>query len=177
MFLTFLFIGYSRTTSNYPLRITLFDLTHMMSMVEVVAISLETLRINSESSLKKEFTQLISMNLCMVLYLIVSQVNPCHDFACGPLTWDTKDILWMDDHVLMITYESLATGSLKCHILDTTWSPWRWLCGQDGIVHPRYLRKLTQGMGCDVILGQGSKNIWGVLDDFLHVLVLTWVTN
>ena len=35
----------------------------------------------------------------------------------GPLT---KDILWMDDHVLVMTYESLATRSLKRHRLDTT---------------------------------------------------------
>ena len=33
---------------------------------------------------------------------------------------DTKDTLWMDDRVLIMTYESLATGYLKHHILDTT---------------------------------------------------------
>ena len=73
----------------------------------------------------------------------------------------------MDDHVLIMTYESLATGYLKRHILDTTWSPRRWLCDQDGIIHPRYLRRLTQGMRCDEILGQGSENIKErVPDDF-----------
>ena len=29
-------------------------------------------------------------------------------------------ILWMDDRVLIMTYESLVTGYLKRHILDTT---------------------------------------------------------
>ena len=86
MFLTVLFVGHSTTTSNYPLRITLFDPTHMMSMADLIAISLETQSINSGCSLKKEFTQLICINLCMVLYLIVSQVDTCHDFVCGPLT-------------------------------------------------------------------------------------------
>ena len=36
---------------------------------------------------------------------------------------DTKDILWMDDRVLFMTYESLATWYKKRHILDTTWRP------------------------------------------------------
>ena len=52
----------------------------------------------------------------MVLYLTVNQVDSYHGCVCGPLTRDTKDILWMDDCVLIITYESLATGYLKCHI-------------------------------------------------------------
>ena len=73
----------------------------------------------------------------------------------------------MDDRVLIMTYESLATGYLKCYILDTTRSLWRWLCDQDGIIHPRYLGDWLKGMRCDEILGQGSKNIEeGVLDDF-----------
>ena len=38
---------------------------------------------------------------------------------CGPLTGDTKDILWIDDHVLIMTKESLATIYLKHHIFDT----------------------------------------------------------
>ena len=33
---------------------------------------------------------------------------------------DTKDILWMDDCVLIISYESLATGYLKRHIMHMT---------------------------------------------------------
>ena len=31
-----------------------------------------------------------------------------------------QDISWMDDRVLIITYESLATGYIKRHILDMT---------------------------------------------------------
>ena len=135
---------YSRRTTNYPKRITLSNLSHMMSMADPIAIGVETLRIDSGCSLEKEFTELICMNPWMVLYLTVNQVDLCHDCVCGPLTWDTKDSLWMDDCVLIMTYEFLVTGYLKCHILDTTWSSRRWLCGQDGIIHPRYLRRLTQ---------------------------------
>ena len=49
-------MGYSRRTSNYPKRISLSDLTHMMSMDDHVAIGVETLRIDSGCSLEKEFT-------------------------------------------------------------------------------------------------------------------------
>ena len=55
-------MGYSRRTSNYPERIVLYDLTHMMSMVDPIAISVETLRIDSGCSLEKEFTEFIRMN-------------------------------------------------------------------------------------------------------------------
>ena len=55
-------MGYSRRTSNYPERIALFDLTHMMSMADPVTISVETPRIDSECSLEKEFIELICMN-------------------------------------------------------------------------------------------------------------------
>ena len=41
------------------------------------------------------------------------------------------------------------------------------------IVHPRYLRRLTQGMRCDEILGQGSRNLEGVPNDFLKALIIT----
>ena len=47
---------------NYLERITLSDLTHMMSMVNPVAIGVETPRIDSGFSLEKEFTELIHMN-------------------------------------------------------------------------------------------------------------------
>ena len=53
---------YLRRTSNYPKRISLSNLTHMMSMVDPIAISVETLRIDSGCSLEKEFTELIRMN-------------------------------------------------------------------------------------------------------------------
>ena len=53
---------YSRRTSNYPERIILSNLTHMMSMADPVAIGVETLMIDSGYSLEKEFTELIRMN-------------------------------------------------------------------------------------------------------------------
>ena len=139
----------------------------MMSTATPIAIGVETSMIDSGCSLEKEFTELIRMNPWIVLYLTVNQIDLCHGSVCGPLTWDTKDISWMDDRVLIMTYESLATGYIKCYILDTTWSPRRWFCDQDGIIHCPYLRRLTQGKRCDEIFGQGSRNIReGVLDDF-----------
>ena len=139
----------------------------MMSMADPIAIGVETLRIDSGYSLEKEFTELIHINPWMVLYLTVNQVDSCHGCVCGPLTWDNKDIFWIDDCVLIMTYESLVTRYLNRHILDTAFSPRRWLCDQDGIIHPRYLKRLTQGMRCYEIFGQGSRKIKeGVLDDF-----------
>ena len=55
-------MGYSRRTSNYPKRITLSNLTHMMSMVDPIAIGVETLRIDSGCFLEKEFIELICIN-------------------------------------------------------------------------------------------------------------------
>ena len=55
-------MGYSRRTSNYPKIITLFDTTHMMSMVDLVSIDVETVRIDSGCTSEKEFTRLIHMN-------------------------------------------------------------------------------------------------------------------
>ena len=55
-------MGYLRRTSNYPERITLSNLTHMMSMADPIAISVETLRIDNGWSLEKGFTELIRMN-------------------------------------------------------------------------------------------------------------------
>ena len=43
-------------TSNYLKRLTISDLTHMMSMADIVAISVETLRIDNRC------TELICMN-------------------------------------------------------------------------------------------------------------------
>ena len=43
-------------------RIALFDLTHMMSMTDHVAIGVDILRIDSRCYLQKEFTELIYMN-------------------------------------------------------------------------------------------------------------------
>ena len=64
----------------------------------------------------------------MVIYLIVNQVDSCHGCVRGPLTWDTKDILWMDDRGL--TSDCFAILLFPCCLwlgLDTLWtffSPW-----------------------------------------------------
>ena len=55
-------MGYLRRTLNYPEIITLFDPTHMMSMTNPIAIGVQTLKIDSECSLEKEFTKLIRIN-------------------------------------------------------------------------------------------------------------------
>ena len=55
-------MGYSRRISNYLKSIVLFDPTHMTSMTDPIAISVETLRIDSGCSLEIEFTELICMN-------------------------------------------------------------------------------------------------------------------
>ena len=47
---------------NYLERIILSDWTHMMSMTNLIAISLEIPWIDSKCYLKKEFTELIHMN-------------------------------------------------------------------------------------------------------------------
>ena len=70
---------YSIRTSNYPKIIVLLDLTHMTSMIDLVAINMEILWIDSRYYLEKEFTELICMNPLMVLYLNVNQVDSCHD--------------------------------------------------------------------------------------------------
>ena len=106
--------------SNYLERKTLSNRTHLVSMSDPTTIGVETPGIYSGCSLEKEFTRLIHMNPRMVLFLIVNQVYLCHGYVCGPLTLDTKDILWMDKRVLIMTYKSLATRSLKHHILDMT---------------------------------------------------------
>ena len=55
-------MGYSRRTSNSPKRIALSNPTIMMSMIDHVAIGMETLLIDSGCSLEKEFIELICMN-------------------------------------------------------------------------------------------------------------------
>ena len=50
-------MGYSKKTSNYLKRIAFFDLTHVMSVADPMAISVETLRRDSECSLEKEFIE------------------------------------------------------------------------------------------------------------------------
>ena len=65
-------MGYSRKTSTYPKRIILYNLTHMMSIVDLVVIGVETLRIDCGHSLEKEFAKLICMNPLMILYLTIN---------------------------------------------------------------------------------------------------------
>ena len=77
---------YSRRTSNYLEIKTLFDPIHMMSMTDLVAISVETPMKDSGCSLEKEFTKFIYMNPLIVLYVNLNQVNLCHSCVCGPLT-------------------------------------------------------------------------------------------
>ena len=55
-------MGYLRRTSNYPERIALSDLTYMMSIVDLMAIGVETPSIESGCFLEKEFIELIHMN-------------------------------------------------------------------------------------------------------------------
>ena len=55
-------MGYLIRTSNYSERIALSDATHMMSMFDLVAINVDTLRTDSGCSLEKEFLELIRMN-------------------------------------------------------------------------------------------------------------------
>ena len=54
-------MGYSKETSNYMERVTLSYPNHMMSIVDPVAIGVETLKIDSACFLDKEFTELIHM--------------------------------------------------------------------------------------------------------------------
>ena len=49
-------------TSNYSKRIILFNPTHMISMVDLVAFNAETPMINTLCFLEKEFNELINMN-------------------------------------------------------------------------------------------------------------------
>ena len=56
MFETFIFVGYLIRILNYPKRMTLFDLTHMISMFDLVTIGVETLWTDSGCSLGREFT-------------------------------------------------------------------------------------------------------------------------
>ena len=68
MFLIFLFVRYLRRTLNYHERITLFVLTHVMTMADHMAIGVEAPKIDSRCSLEREFTELIWVNPQMILY-------------------------------------------------------------------------------------------------------------
>ena len=56
-------MGYSRRASNFTERIVIPNLAHIMSMDGLIAIGVETLRIDSGCSLEKEFTELIRIYL------------------------------------------------------------------------------------------------------------------
>ena len=79
-------MGYSRRTSNYPKRITLSNLTHMMSMTDLVAIGVEILRIDSGLFRKRVHIIYLNVNPLMVIILNVNQVDLCHGSVCNPLT-------------------------------------------------------------------------------------------
>ena len=66
---------YSRRTSNYLERIAWSDMSRLINMADLVAIYVETPRIDRGCSLDKEFTKLICMNPLMTLYLLGSQVD------------------------------------------------------------------------------------------------------
>ena len=55
-------MGYLRKTLNYLEGIIMSNITHMMSMADLVAIGMETPKIESGFSLEKDFTELIYMN-------------------------------------------------------------------------------------------------------------------
>ena len=48
--------------SNFLKRTTLPNLTHMMSITDLIVIGVEISKIDSECSLQKEFTKFIGMN-------------------------------------------------------------------------------------------------------------------
>ena len=53
---------YLRRTLNYPERVSLYDLTHMMSTIDLETIGVEAPRIDNVCSLEKYLTELIHMN-------------------------------------------------------------------------------------------------------------------
>ena len=74
---------YAIRTFNYLKRITLSNPTHMMSIIDLVAISIETSRKDSGCFLEKELIELIRMNH---IYITINQIDSCHGCVCGPLT-------------------------------------------------------------------------------------------
>ena len=85
MFKIFLFVRCSKRISNYMERITLSNLTHMMSMANHMDISVEIPRIDSGCYLEKEFIKLIYMNPQRILYLNFNQIDLCHGCVRGLL--------------------------------------------------------------------------------------------
>ena len=68
----------------------------MISMIYLVIIGEETLKMDSGYSWEKEFTELIFLNRLIMLYLIINQVDSCHCCVCGPL------VLCMLTHVIVV---------------------------------------------------------------------------
>ena len=58
----------------------------MMSIVNPLAISVETIWTDSRCFLEKEFIELIRTNPGMVIILTIYQVDSCHGCVCDPLT-------------------------------------------------------------------------------------------
>ena len=87
----------------------------MMSMTDPVAINIETLMIDSGCSLEKFFTALIHTNSWMILFWTIYEVDSCHSYV---FVLRHEIIKTCHDCVLTMTYESLATKSLKCHRLN-----------------------------------------------------------
>ena len=58
----------------------------MKNMTYHITISVETLQIDNQCSLEKEFTKLIYMNPLTPLYLTINQVNSCDGCVHGTLT-------------------------------------------------------------------------------------------
>ena len=52
-----------------------------MIMLDRRTISVETLRINNEYSLRKDFIELIYMNTLLILYVTLNKFNLCENFA------------------------------------------------------------------------------------------------
>ena len=66
---------------DYPERIVLSDLTHMMCMADLITIGVDTLSIDIGCSFTRELSELICMNPLLVLYL-----TSCHGCVRCPFT-------------------------------------------------------------------------------------------
>ena len=72
MFLKFLLVRYLIRISNYLERIIPYDMAHIMSMADLVAIGVETIKIYSGCSSEKEFIE-----LCKSLNGIIPKCKSC----------------------------------------------------------------------------------------------------
>ena len=146
----------------------------MMSMTDLVDKGVETLNIDSGCPLEKEFTELIHMNSLMVI------IPNCQSswFMTHLCMWcfDLRhQIHLMDgwsyfDYDLQIRSHGISkTSYIRCDMKSTKMIVW-----SRGNHLPQYLKRLTQGMRCNEIIGKGSRNIGEkVFDDFVLASVLT----